>query len=225
MDEQKQPEISETSGEETQKAISEPAEQKRPMPKVSPATMVMTFIFAVVFCIGVYFFPYIEAMLPWGGSSVKGELYVQEYSHDQLISQAHSVIVGEAVNKRDNILQERPTADGLNYIIYSEVDIKVDKVLYGEPYVDDNGLLVTYELGGRREFTENGRPKIIKITYDNAAELKKGEKVILFLDDQNNIMGEKYGVYRLHKDNYYYDYSQAVYSVSGIQSELDVRTS
>ena len=61
-------------------------------------------------------------------------------------------------------------------IIYSEVDIKVEEVLYGEPDMDEDGVLVTYELGGRQEISENGRPKIIKVVYDDAAELASGGK-------------------------------------------------
>ena len=89
--------------------------------------------------------------------------------------------------------------------------------------MDEDGVLVTYELGGRQEISENGRPKIIKVVYDDAAELASGERVILFLDDQNNILGEKYGVYRQHNDNYYYDDSQAVYALEDIRSDLSLR--
>lgn len=197
--------------------------KKKVAPKVSPSTMVLTFVFALVFCAAAYFFPYIEAMLPWGGSTIKGSLVVEEYTYDQLIVEADSVVVGEVSQKRDNIIQYRPTADGLGYIIYSEVDIKVEEVLWGEPYIDEDGVLVTYELGGRQEISENGRPKIIKVEYDGAAELASGERVILFLDDQNNILGEKYGVYRQHKDNYYYDDSQGVYALEDIRSDLSLR--
>lgn len=197
--------------------------RKSSAPKVSPSTIVLTCVFALIFCAAAYFFPYIEALLPWGGSTIKGGLSVEEYNYGQLISEAHSVVVGEVGEKRDNIIQYRPTADGLNYIIYSEVDIKVEEVLYGEPDMDEDGVLVTYELGGRQEISENGRPKIIKVVYDDAAELASGERVILFLDDQNNILGEKYGVYRQHNDNYYYDDSQAVYALEDIRSDLNLR--
>ena len=200
-----------------------PVEIKKAPPKVSPSTMVLTFIFALVFCAAAYFFPYIEALMPWGGDTIKGGLVVEEYTYQQLIEKAHFVIVGEVGEKRDNIIQYRPTSDGLDYIIYSEVDIKVQEVLLGEPYIDEDGVLTTYELGGRREIKENGRPHIIKIEYDGAAELAAGERVILFLDDQNNILGEKYGVYRRHSDNYYYDERQAVYSIDGIRSDLSLR--
>ena len=154
--------------------------RKSSAPKVSPSTIVLTCVFALIFCAAAYFFPYIEALLPWGGSTIKGGLSVEEYNYGQLISEAHSVVVGEVGEKRDNIIQYRPTADGLNYIIYSEVDIKVEEVLYGEPDMDEDGVLVTYELGGRQEISENGRPKIIKVVYDDAAELASGERVILF---------------------------------------------
>lgn len=197
--------------------------QKRQAPKVSPSTMVLTFVFALIFLAAAYFFPYIEGLLPWGGTTIQGSLTVEEYTYDQLIEKAYSVVVGEVGEKRDNIIQYRQTADGLGFIIYSEVDIKVNEVLYGEPYIDEEGVLVTYELGGRREFSQNGRPQIIKVEYDGAAELSSGEKVILFLDDQNNILGEKYGVYRQHSDNFYYDESQAVYSMDGIRSDLILR--
>jgi len=196
---------------------------KKAAPKVSPSTMVLTFVFALVFCAAAYFFPYIEAMLPWGGTTIKGGLVVEEYNYDQLIGRAHSVIVGEVGQKRDNIIQYRQTTDDLGYIIYSEVEIKVDEVLFGKPYIDEDGILVTYELGGRREFSENGRPKIVKVEYDGAAELAPGERVVLFLDDQNNIMGEKYGVYRRHSDGYYYDEHQAVYPLEDIRSDLSLR--
>jgi len=197
--------------------------KKPSAPKVSPSTIVLTCVFALVFCAAACFFPYIEALLPWGGSTIKVGLSVKEYNYGQLISEAHSVVVGEVGEKRDNIIQYRPTAAGLNYIIYSEVDIKVEEVLYGEPDMDEDGVLVTYELGGRQEISENGRPKIIKVVYDDAAELASGERVILFLDDQNNILGEKYGVYRRHSDGYYYDEHQAVYPLEDIRSDLSLR--
>lgn len=196
---------------------------KREMPPVTPATIVMTCIFALLFAIGYTFFPYIQMLLPFGGMTYNSELPIREMSHEELIANADSVVVGKVIDK-GQIVQDTTIKlnDGLGFIVYKEVTIKVTQVLYGNPYMEGD-MLKTWELGGSYIDNSLKKPKKITVKYKNYAKLSKNAEVLLFLDNNNNILNEKYGLYKKHDDNTYYNYKNNLFSLDNIKTALNNR--
>ena len=193
---------------------------KKQMPPVKPSTIILMCLFALLFTLGYFFMPYITQYLPMGGETVSRDLGIQKADYAYLVSNACSVVIGKSEQQRtvysdDITVSSQP-------LVYTEHLFKVDRVVYGSPVMEDEQYLITYTLGGTVVLKDGyGRPQRVNYKYNDAAELNG--TVLLFLDDQNNIISERYGVFRQHKEELFYDVSGTVYSLSDIATALAAR--
>ena len=193
---------------------------KKQMPPVKPSTIILMCLFALLFTLGYFFMPYITQYLPMGGETVSRDLGIQKADYAYLVSNACSVVIGKSEQQRtvysdDITVSSQP-------LVYTEHLFKVDRVVYGSPAMEDEQYLITYTLGGTVVLKDGyGRPQRVNYKYNDAAELNG--TVLLFLDDQNNIISERYGVFRQHKEELFYDVSGTVYSLSDIATALAAR--
>lgn len=214
-----------TEGSAEQDAAQDKAQDaaqpdKKQMPPVKPSTIILMCLFALLFTLGYFFMPYITQYLPIGGETVSRDLGIQKADYAYLVSNACSVVIGKSEQQRtvysdDITVSSQP-------LVYTEHLFKVERVVYGSPDMEDEQYLITYTLGGTVVLKDGyGRPRRVNYKYNDAAELNG--TVLLFLDDQNNIINERYGVFRQHKEELFYDVSGTVYSLSDIAAALAAR--
>lgn len=190
------------------------------MPPVKPTTIVLTVLFALLFALGYFFLPYLTQYLPVGGQSVTLNAGIVPADHGFLVKNAVSVVIGRS-EKTKVTVSDNTYADGMP-LVYTEHTFKVDRVLFGNPVMENGEYLVTYSLGGTVISRDSmNRPQRVTFRYADAAELK--DTVLLFLDDQNNIISEKYGLYRRHNDELFYDNAGVLYSAEQLAKEFEAR--
>lgn len=194
------------------------------MPPVKPSTIILMCLFGMLFALGFFFAPYLTQYLPFGGHTVQQESYMPAVGFDYLTQNAASVVIGKVEKQGSTVVSDNIEVND-SKIVYTEQLIAIETVLYGKPNTHENNKLITYTLGGV-VFTKDamGRPVRTTYKYTDAAELG-GDKILLFLDSENNIISEKYGVYKLHAEGYFYDSANHVYSLADIQAALAARES
>lgn len=193
------------------------------MPKTKPSTIVIALLFGVLLLAVITFYPYLQVYLPFGGRNLDGANIATPYTENELIDKAHYVLIGTVSKKQENIQDfGAQFNDGLSFIIYAEVTLSHKETLLGSPALQDN-TFTTYELGGSYVNEENGKPVKVNVTYPNAANLEQGTTYLLFLDDQYNLLGEKYGLYRRINDDVYENHAGTLVKLETIRSELASR--
>ena len=164
-----------------------PKSEKPQMPPVKPSTIVIMVLFCMIVGLAYFFLPYLTQYLPFG-TTINKELEIQPVGYSYLINNCHSVVIGKSV---DSYVDAGDLNPELYYTVHK---FEVEQVLFGEPFMSDDKHLDTYTLGGTVTIQDYyGRPKRVTYTYNNSAELGN-DRVLLFLDDNNNIINEKYGV-------------------------------
>lgn len=175
------------------------------MPPVRPSSVMLAVLFGLLVLVAFVFYPYIALYLPFGGQQRNGANIVVEKNENQLMAEAKYIVIAKVAGKEENIIDKnRRFDDGLGFLIYAKVKLEVQQVLYGNPEMDkSNPILYTYELGGSYVDNTGGKPTKYDVVYPNAANLENGSTVLLFLDDQLNLLGERYGVYLRVTDDAY----------------------
>lgn len=191
------------------------------VPKVTPSTIICTAIFCILFLLAYNFYPYIEMLLPFGGTTVRGNITFKELTSEELIQKAEYIVTGKVKNFGEVIRDEDiRTSDAVGCIVYTEVYIEINEILLGEGKINKNEDLKTYQLGGSF-LSQDMRPEKINVEYEYSADLAKGDAVLLFLDNEFNIINEKYGVYKQSKEEYYCDHKGNFYSIQSIKEKVE----
>lgn len=218
-DAQEQSRVSEQTQEQQNDnaAYTKPGESaKAQMPPVKPSTMILMCLFALLFAVGYFFAPYLTQYLPFS-QSITYEVSLPQKNYEQLIIECHSIVIGKSISQRTSVSDDLTT----DSLVYTEHLFEVEQIIYGEPYMENSKQLITYTLGGTITQKDHwGRPSKMEYKYTDAAKLGS-ESVLLFLDDQNNIISERYGLYKKHADGQYYDVSGTVYSVDKIKNDIE----
>lgn len=203
-----------TESETVDNEQNQDGEQKREMPPVKPSTIILMCLFALLFAAVYFFSPYIMQYLPFGGKTVSKDLGIREVSYSYLVQNCHSVVIGKSVQTRTSVGEQNQE------LVYTEHLFEISQVLYGNPIMEDEKHLITYSLGGTLNVPDHlGRPQKINYKFNDAAELGS-DTVLLFLDDNNNIINEKYGLFKKQNDTAFYDTRGTIYTVESIKKAL-----
>ncbi len=190
---------------------------KANMPPVKPSTIILMCLFAMLFAAVYFFSPYILQYLPFGGTTIQQDVGIQPVSYNYLVQNCHSVVIGKSIQTRTVV------SDTNQELVYTEHLFEITEILYGQPIMEDDKHLITYSLGGTLTVSDHlGRPQKVTYKYNDSVELGN-DTVLLFLDDNNNVISEKYGLFKKHSDTQYYDTSGTVYAVNDIKKALNKR--
>jgi hypothetical protein len=188
-------------------------------PQIKPNAILGAIIFALVITLLYFFYPQIELLLPINGQIVEINSNINPVGIEQQCKSAVTVVTAKIGDKSKNhIIGD--TSFGQNFVVYSEVTIKVLDTLKGSPELKEDNTMLTYELGGSVLMDESGHKAKYTYVYANSAKLDKDSIVMLFLDDDKNIISEKYGVLLKKDDSFFYDYAGQKYTIEQIQGYL-----
>ncbi|MBR3751035.1 MAG: hypothetical protein IKK58_04615 [Clostridia bacterium] len=198
-------------------ASGKPGESaKAQMPPVKPSTIIVMCLFAVLIAVVYFFAPYLTQYLPFS-QSVTYEVKLPEKNYEQLMTECHAIVIGKSISQRTAIGDDIST----DSLVYTEHLFQVQEIIYGEPYMENSKQLITYTLGGTLTQKDHlGRPSKLEYKYTDAASMGS-DTVLLFLDEHNNIISEKYGLYKKHAEGQFYDHTGKVYSVDKIKSDME----
>jgi len=189
-------------------------------PQIKPNAFFGAIIFALVVTLLYMYYPQIEILLPINGQTMEIPSSIKPASIEQECKAANSIVIAKVGKKSTNHLIGTASMNA-DFIVYSEVTIEVMQVLKGSPTLNDDKTMLTYELGGSVLLNDVGHQAKYTFVYTDSAKLDKDAIVMLFLDTENNIINEKYGILLQKVEEHYLDYASNTFTFEQIQAYLN----